>query len=79
LKWLGSPSPVKPGAKRAPALGAITVLFAAVALFFAFDDLMIRFRADFSTETAGTKTITLEDGSRIQLNAESAIAANAAA
>ncbi len=66
------------GAQRAPwriwrfAIPALAV--AALAAFLAFDDLATFWRADISTGTAEVKTVTLADGSRAQLNADTAIA-----
>jgi len=69
-----SPSgPVVP-ARRVWFFGAGTAAAAALMLFLAFDDLSLLWRADFATGTAQTKTVTLEDGSRVELNADSALA-----
>lgn len=46
----------------------------ALALWSASDELSILWRADFSTGTGEVRTVTLEDGSRVELNARTAIA-----
>jgi len=76
LKGLSSLSPLKQRGKRAKKLTAITALAAALVLALNFDELKIRARADILTGTGEIKTITLEDGSRIELDAETAIATN---
>lgn len=57
---------------RGAALSAIAA--AAVALFVVFDDLSLFLRSDYYAGTGETKLVTLEDGSRVQLDARSAIA-----
>ncbi len=47
---------------------------ASIALFLQFDDLSTFLRSDYSAGTGETKLVTLEDGSRAHLNAQSAIA-----
>ncbi len=78
LKGVSRPSiPAKTAPeRRRPRRLAATAFAAALALFFASGDLSILWRADFSTGTGEVKTVTLEDGSRIQLNADTAIAKN---
>ena len=65
------------GAARTPRrrwlLPAAALAAAAIALFFGFGELSILWRADFSTGTGEVKIVTLEDGSRVQLNAGTAI------
>jgi transmembrane sensor len=55
-------------------LPAAALAAVAIVLFFGFDEISILWRADFSTGTGEVKIVTLEDGSRVQLNADTAIA-----
>jgi transmembrane sensor len=57
------------------AIGA-ALLAASLPLFVSFDELALRWRADYRTGTGETRAITLEDGSRVELSAKSAIAVN---
>lgn len=59
--------------QRWPAAAA-GLLAASLALFAWFDDLTILLRADHLTGVGETKSVTLEDGSRVELDAGSAIA-----
>jgi transmembrane sensor len=73
LKGVSVATVATPARRRLWPLAAAAV---AVLLVFtwAADDLVIRWKSNFSTETAEVKTVTLEDGSRIELNADTAIA-----
>lgn len=53
---------------------ATAAVAAALVLSYMGRDLTILWRADFSTGVGELKTVTLEDGSRIELNADTAIA-----
>jgi transmembrane sensor len=53
---------------------AATSLAALALLFYFASDLALLWRADFATGVGQLKTVTLEDGSRIELNADTAIA-----
>jgi len=55
---------------------AAALLAAGLASFLFFDELTLLWRADFRTGTAEARSITLEDGSRVELSARSAIAVN---
>ncbi|WP_026605598.1 FecR family protein [Methylocapsa acidiphila] len=55
---------------------AAASLFAVLVLFFGLGRLSLLWRADFSTGIGEVKVLTLEDGSRIHLNADTAIARN---
>jgi transmembrane sensor len=63
-----APGPYEKWKRPAAALAA-----ALLALSFAFDDISILWRADFRTGTGEIKTVTLPDGSRAHLNADSAL------
>ncbi len=63
--------------RRGPRLliaGALAA--AALVIFFWFDEIALTWRADFSTGTGEVKIVTLEDGSRVQLSADTAISRN---
>ncbi|HTV33086.1 MAG TPA: FecR family protein [Methylocella sp.] len=69
----------RPGAKtgrkqRRSLKIAAGVLAGGVALYAGFDDLSVLLRSDYSTGTGQTKTVTLADGSHVELDARSAIA-----
>jgi transmembrane sensor len=74
------PPPPRPAERRILARRGVWLGFAAplaaasLALFLYFDDLSVVLRSDYSAGTGETKLVTLEDGSRVQLNAQSAIA-----
>lgn len=53
--------------------GAAALVAASFALFVAFDDLSAYLRSDHYAGVGETKLVTLEDGSRVQLDAKSAI------
>lgn len=53
---------------------AAALAAAAIVLFLGSSEISLTWRADFSTGTGEVKTVTLEDGSRVQLNAGTAIA-----
>ena len=55
---------------RAPTAALVA---ASLALFVVFDDLSLFLRSDYSAGTGQTKRVTLEDGSRVELDAKSAI------
>jgi transmembrane sensor len=55
-------------------LPAAAVSAAAIVLFFSFNETLILWRSDYSTGNGEVKIVTLEDGSRVQLNADTAIA-----
>jgi transmembrane sensor len=60
-------------ASRRPALAA-ALLAASLALLAFFDDLAILLQADHATGVAEARSVTLADGSRVELDAGSAIA-----
>jgi transmembrane sensor len=64
--------PRRRGRRRAAAAAAL--LAASLALFAMLDDLSLRLRSDFRTGAGETRRISLEDGSRVDLDARSAIA-----
>ncbi len=75
LEKLKGRLPVTPVARGRPRAWAAAALAAAVlAIFVWFDGIALYWRADVSTGTGEVKIVTLEDGSRVQLNADSAIA-----
>lgn len=53
---------------------AVAALAGAIALLVFFDDISLFLRSDYVTGAGETKLVTLEDGSRVQLDAKSAIA-----
>lgn len=61
---------LRPWRKRWPAAAAGVL---ALGLWLASDDLFILWRADFSTGTGEVRAVTLEDGSRLELNARTAV------
>lgn len=63
-----------PVSRRALRSGALALAVASLVLFVWFDDLSVFFRADHQTGVGETKSVTLADGSRIELGARSAIA-----
>ncbi len=68
-------SPVAPPKPRRFGMtGASAFAVLALALLFWFDDLSILWRAHIRTGTGEVRIVTLEDGSHVQLNANSAIA-----
>lgn len=69
------PAPLRRSRPMAAALAAA----AALALLVGFDDLSILLRADRATGAGETRSVTLDDGSRVQLDARSAIALRYAA
>jgi len=71
--WAGSAPVWRQRRWRAPALA---LLAASLAIFFWFNELSLLWRSDFRTGTGETRLVTLEDGSRVQLSARSAIAVN---
>jgi transmembrane sensor len=72
--------PPRPANRRMFAVRWVWLGFAAplaaasLALFFYFDELSAVLRSDYSAGTGETKLVTLEDGSQVQLDAQSAIA-----
>jgi transmembrane sensor len=70
----------RPAKRRTPAtrlawlVGAAALGTASLALFVFHDDMSIFLRSDFYTGTGQIKRVTLDDGSNVELNAESAIA-----
>lgn len=73
LKGLSIPAAA--AASRRPRWPLAAASLAAILLLAYFgNDLAILWRADFSTGVGELKTVTLEDGSRIELNADTAIA-----
>ncbi len=54
--------------------GAASLAAASLALFIAFDDLSAFLKSDYYVGAGETKLVTLEDGSRAQLDGKSAIA-----
>lgn len=73
-----SPSPYRPARilplRSLRPMAAGLAAAAALALLIGFDDLSILLRADRSTGVGETRSVTLEDGSRVHLDARSAIA-----
>ncbi len=66
-----------PPPRRGRWLAPASALFAAsVAMFAMFGELSLAWRADFRTTTGEIRLVILEDGSRVQLSARSAIAVN---
>jgi transmembrane sensor len=65
----------RPAARRsrAPARAAAALLAASLAAFAFLDDLVVLLRADHATEVGRSKLVTLTDGSRVELDAGSAI------
>jgi transmembrane sensor len=63
-------------AARLPLLAglAATAVAAGLAAFLLFDDLSVRLRSDVYAGVGGARSVTLEDGSRVELDARSAIA-----
>lgn len=59
---------------RARLAGAAAFAAAGAALFVAYDDLSAYLLSDYYAGTGETKRVTLEDGSRVELDARSAIA-----
>jgi transmembrane sensor len=60
---------------RRPRLAlAASLLAASLAPFLSFDELALLWRADHRTGTGETRVVTLDDGSRVELSARSAIA-----
>lgn len=57
---------------RVAVLAALAV--ACLALFVSFDEISLRLRSDHYTGVGEARTVTLEDGSSVQLDAKSAIA-----
>jgi transmembrane sensor len=72
LKGVSIPAAAAPSRQPHWPLAAATL--AAMLLFYFASDLTILWRADFATGVGQLKTVTLEDGSRIELNADTAIA-----
>jgi transmembrane sensor len=60
--------------KRPPWVGAAAFAMACLVFFFSFDEISLAMRSDIYAGVGGAKTVTLEDGSRVQLDAKSAIA-----
>ncbi|WP_437352305.1 FecR family protein [Neorhizobium petrolearium] len=59
--------------RRAFGVGAAMALAACLVLALAGPSLLLRYQADFKTATAELRTVTLEDGSTVELGAASAI------
>ncbi|HEY8064682.1 MAG TPA: FecR family protein [Methylosinus sp.] len=57
-------------------IAAAALLAASLASFLCFDELSLLWQADYRTGTAESRSITLEDGSRVELSARSAVAVN---
>jgi transmembrane sensor len=77
----GSPD-LKPHARRRPgwqksgfriAAGTVAAAILGLAAFAVVPGFMIRWQADYKTSTAESRSVTLEDGSIVQLGADSAI------
>ncbi len=68
------PMPSDTPAWRPWLLPAAALAAIAIVLVFEFEDISLMWRADFATGTGEVKIVTLEDGSRVQLNADTAIA-----
>jgi transmembrane sensor len=73
LKGVSIPAVAAPPRRQRWRLAAAS-LAAMLLLFYFASDLIILWRADFSTDVGELRTVTLEDGSRIELNADTAIA-----
>lgn len=73
LKGVSIPAVSAPSRRPSRRLAAAALAATLLLAFFA-DDLAILWRADFSTGVGELRTVTLEDGSRIELNADTAIA-----
>lgn len=69
--YVGTCAP-RPGRRWAPRVAALTA--ACLALALAFEPLSMMWRADFRTATGELRTITLPDGSRVHMNADTALA-----
>ncbi|MBY6243815.1 FecR domain-containing protein [Methylosinus sp. Sm6] len=69
-----TPSPRVAAGRFRPVAAALAAAAAALALWIGFDDLSILLRADRATGVGETRSVTLDDGSRIHLDARSAIA-----
>lgn len=64
-------------ATRGSRLAVVAGLLAAsLALLVSFDELTLLWRADYRTGTGETRVVALEDGSRVELSAKSAITVN---
>ncbi|MBY6240317.1 FecR family protein [Methylosinus sp. Sm6] len=61
-------------ASRRPTAALAALLAASLAVFACFDHLSILLQADHATGVAESKSVTLSDGSRVELDAGSAIA-----
>jgi transmembrane sensor len=71
------PTGVAGAATRRPSLAVVAGLLAAsLALLVSFDELALLWRADYRTGTGETRVVALEDGSHVELSAQSAIAVN---
>ncbi len=68
-----APSPRSPGLARFWPKGALALASLALAFFFSYDELSIRWRARELTGTAETRLVKLEDGSLVELGPNSAI------
>ena len=66
--------PVRRRHVRRWAAGAVTALAASALILLAGPSLMIRWQADHRTGTAESRTVTLEDGTVIDMSGDSAIA-----
>ncbi|KAF2990470.1 FecR domain-containing protein [Methylocystis sp. MJC1] len=62
--------------RRRTAFFASAMLAASLAFVLLWGELSLLLRADFRTATGETRTVTLNDGSRVHLGAKSAIAVN---
>jgi transmembrane sensor len=60
--------------RRSWLAGAAAFAAASIALYVSFDGLSTFLRSDYSTGTGETQRVTLADGSRVELDAQSAIA-----
>jgi transmembrane sensor len=60
--------------KRLLWVGAAALAVASLALFISFDEISLAMRSDIYAGVGDAKTVTLEDGSRVQIDAKSAIA-----
>ncbi|MAO57384.1 MAG: hypothetical protein CMM61_17045 [Rhodospirillaceae bacterium] len=68
------PDRVRESSGRRPALAAAGLALAACLAFAVVPDALIRAQADFRTKTAEARQITLDDGTRVDLAPETAIA-----
>jgi transmembrane sensor len=73
------PTPAVPRPRRWRALVTAVALAACLVAFLAYPALLLLIEADYRTSTGTSRAITLDDGTRIALGADSAIAVDMAA